>query len=42
MTILSTHAAELMLDPAWLPSTAFVVLSTLLVVLAIWVAPRRV
>lgn len=42
MTTLSTHAAERMLDPAWLPSTAFVVLSILLVVVAIWVTPRRV
>jgi hypothetical protein len=41
MTILRTHAAELMLDPAWLPSTALVVLSTLVVVIAVWVTPRR-
>ncbi|WP_344303905.1 hypothetical protein [Nocardioides bigeumensis] len=32
----------LTLDPAWLPTTAFVVLSTLLVVLAIWVTPRPI
>ena len=32
----------LTLDATWLPSTAFVVLSTLVVLVAVWVTPRHV